>query len=200
MPFLIDKSGSKRRVFWKKSPGSAGVLMLSALLALGSSTDLRPQGPPATEYEVKAAFLVNFTRFVEWPASSFPDAAAPLIIGILGDDPFGASLDQMVAGKQVLGRPLVVRRWEKIDQVENCQLLFVSAAADAGLVSEAVEQFRRAPVLTVSDADQFNNEGGMIRLVLVENKIRFEINNRTAREAKLKISSRLLSLALRVWE
>ena len=195
---LLKTSTVERKGFWRRGRGT-GVLLLSAFLAFGGASDLRPQNPPASEYVVKAAFIVNFAKFVEWPSSSFADDDSPLVIGILGEDPFGSALDQAISGKQVAGRSLLIRRWNRISQIEGCHLLFVSSSVP-DLMSEVVEQFRNTPVLTVSDTNQFTDRGGMIRLALVDNKIRFEINNRSAREAKLKISSHLLSLALRVWE
>ena len=174
-------------------------MVVSALVALAIPVELHSQSSPPEEYEIKAAFLYNFTKFVEWPPASFPDAASPFVIGILGDDPFGPTLDQIVAGKQVFGRSVVIRRWKKPGEIGNCQILFI-ASDDLGAITAVVEQFRTVAMLTVSDTEEFSERGGMIRLTLAGHKIRFEINHRTAREAGLKISSRLLTLAVRVWE
>jgi hypothetical protein len=198
MPLLNPNAGNYRGFPFALWPGG-GLLVMSALLALAGSADLHPQSPPAGEYEIKAAFLYNFTKFVEWPPAGFPDAGSPFVIGILGDDPFGSALDATVAGKQVVGRSVAIRRWKKPGEIENCQILFISGS-DPGVVPAVVEHFRSVPILTVSDTEQFSERGGMIQLSLAEHKIRFEVNHRAAREAGLKISSRLLTLAVRVWE
>jgi hypothetical protein len=165
---------------------------------MGHPSDLHPQNPPE-EYEVKAAFLYNFAKFVEWPEGTFPDANAPLVIGVLGEDPFGDVLDRTIAGKQVQGRPLRIRRWNKTHDVEGCQILFISSS-EQGSMATILDKLRAAPLLTVSDADDFDKRGGIIHFVMQENRVRFEINNHGAQTAGLKISSRLLMLALRVWE
>ena len=166
---------------------------------MGRPADLRTQNPPPGEYEVKAAFLFNFAKFVEWPQSAFADANSPLIIGVLGDDPFGDVLERTVAGKLVQGRPLRVQRWKRLVEMRYCHILFVSPS-ERGELPEILERFQAAAVLTVSEEDGFDELGGMIHFLLQENKVRFAINNRAAKAAGLKISSRLLMLAVSVWD
>lgn len=174
-------------------------MLLSCAIAMGSLSDLQPQTPPPGEYEVKAAFLYNFAKFVEWPSTAFPGPDSPMIIGVLGEDPFGKELDLTVAGKLVQGRPLQVRRWRRIENVESCHILFFSSS-ERRAVPELLGRLQSAPVLTVGEQEQFIAQGGMISFLLEENRVRFDINNLSARNAGLKISSRLLALASHVWE
>jgi hypothetical protein len=143
------------------------------------------------EYEVKAAFLLNFTKFIEWPPAAFISAEAPLTICVLGDDPFGNSLDQVVAGESVSGRRLAVQRIKGITP-KACQVLYVSKSEKEvpGILSAL-----GPGVLTVSDREGFLREGGMIGFVIEGRRVRFDINLHAASRASLAISSRLLSVA-----
>jgi hypothetical protein len=169
------------------------VAIVAVLLALAAAAPGRAQAPPApTEYQVKAVFLFNFSQFVDWPAASFADARAPLVIGVLGNDPFGATLDDIVRGETVNGRPLAVRRYESVEQIDDaCHILFIERSQE--------EQFRALlaalkgrSILTVGDFEGFAQRGGIIRFLTVGNKIRLRINLAAAQEAKLTISSKLL--------
>ncbi len=145
-----------------------------------------------SEYEVKAAFLLNFTKFVEWPASAFPEPKSPLTICILGKDPFGRTLDELVAGEDVSGRPLAVRRITRPPEPGACQVLFL--AKGTGDVADVLRGLRR-DVLTVGDRPDFLLQGGMIAFVLDNRRVRFDINQTAAEAAGLKLSSRLLMVA-----
>lgn len=147
----------------------------------------------AREYQVKAAFLFNFLQFVEWPAEAFTAEAAPIRIGILGDDPFGPMLEETVRGETIRQRPLEVRRGRRIDDLGGCHLLFISRS-EQGRVGGILQEVGQAPVLTVSDLDGFADRGGGIRLFLVGKKVRFEINAEAVQKQRLKVSSQLLSL------
>jgi hypothetical protein len=164
-------------------------LVLAAMLSLAAALPSRAQAPP-TEYEVKAAFLFNFSQFVDWPGAAFADGRAPLVIGVLGTDPFGATLDEIVRGEMVNGRPLTVRRYQSPDQVD-CHILFVDRSQDSQL-DAVVAGLKGRSVLTVGDFEGFTRRGGMIRFVTVGNKIRLRINLGAAQEAQLTISSKLL--------
>ena len=146
----------------------------------------------AAEYQVKAAFLLNFTKFVEWPASAFEDANSPLAICILGDDPFGGALDDLVQGESVNGRKLAVERIRSAPRPKSCQVLYINKA-EKGV--SAVLSGLGAGVLTVGDGDGFAREGGIIAFVLDGRHVRFDINQRAASDASLAISSRLLNVA-----
>lgn len=148
----------------------------------------------ASEREVKAAMLYSFTKFVEWPAASFPDAKSPLTLCVLGKDPFGALLDQAVGDRSVAGRTVQVLRSQRPAELRGCQLVFISSSERRRL-EEVLPALPQTGVLTVSDMDGFTRTGGMVGFVLDDNKVRFEVNLDAAEHAKLKISARLLKLA-----
>jgi len=146
------------------------------------------------EYPVKLAFLYNFTKFVEWPAASFRDANAPLSICIVGDDPFSTDLEGELRTRKVGGHPVEVKRLKPTDTLSACQIVFVPATAK-NQVARIVKSLKGASTLTVGESEGFALLGGIINLTVEENKLRFEINLLAAERAKLKISSKLLSLA-----
>lgn len=159
------------------------------------------QPPAASEYEVKAEFLHRFAQFVTWPPEAFaPKGAAPaaddapLTIGVLGQDPFGAVLDAAVAEARVGGRRFAVRRFKTLAELQPCHILFVPAAEETRL-PEVLERLRGTPTLTVGESRRFARRGGIIGFVLVEGRLRFEINESAAEQARLKVSSQLLRLA-----
>src|SRR5262249_34521981 len=130
---------------------------------------------PNAEYNLKAAFLYNFTKFVEWPADAFPDARSPFNLCILGEDPFGSSLDAIVANESWNGRPIAVRRLPRGADPKSCQLLFL-ARSERARQAEVLAGLRGANVLAVGEADRFLAEGGHIRFFLEANRVRFEVN------------------------
>lgn len=147
------------------------------------------------EYDVEAAFLLNFTKFVEWPASAFPDAAAPFTICILGPNPFGRSLEEVTANETAAGRRLIVRHVEQLPVPQMCQILFVKESGrDLPGVLKAVPP----GVLTVGNGDAFLRDGGMIQFVVENRRVRFDIHRSAAEKAALRLSSRLLSVARKV--
>lgn len=147
-----------------------------------------------TEYKIKAAYLFNFAKFVEWPESSFPDSSETIKIGILGQDPFLETLNQTVAGKTVKGRKFTVRRFKKVQDLEFCHILFISASERRRL-PQIIRKIKGSSTLTVSEVNNFIDSGGIIRLLNKDNKVRFEIGLPAAQQADLKISSRVLRLA-----
>ena len=146
------------------------------------------------EYQVKAAYLFNFIKFVEWPADAFTDSLAPIVIGVVGDDPFGSALPEVVIGKTVQGRDLVIRRYHANENLRGASILFISASEKKRL-PQILTSLRGTSVLTVADMDGFLDEGGMIQFLFENDRVRFTIDVRAATRAKLKISSKLLSLA-----
>jgi hypothetical protein len=151
--------------------------------------------PQVADYQVKAAFLLNFTKFVQWPASSFEDAQSPLAICILGNDPFNGTLDQFVSGESVGGRKVVVRRLRSAPAPKNCQVLYISPSErNAAHVVSGLGP----GVLTVSDGAGFLRDGGMIAFVVDNRHVRFDINQKAAAQAGLGLSARLLNVARRV--
>ena len=143
------------------------------------------------EYEVKANFLVNFAKFVTWPSNQ-----DPLVLAVVGIDPFGPYLDTIVRGKTVNGRSIVVKRLQAGESLNGSHVVFVSESESAR-TAEILEQMRHAPVLTVGETQRFLRDGGMIRLVVEENRVRFQIDANRAEAAGLRVSSQLLSLAAR---
>jgi hypothetical protein len=169
-------------------------LQLAVWIAAGAAAvpaTMLAQTPASPEYQLKAVFLFNFAQFVEWPATAFADSTAPLVIGILGTDPFGAYLDETVRGEKVNDHPLEVRRYRSVDQIAACHILFVSRDDQARLAG-ILDSLRGRSVLTVSDAERFASRGGMIRFVTDHNRIRLRINLDAARAAHLTLSSKLL--------
>jgi hypothetical protein len=151
-------------------------------------------GAAPGEYQVKAVFLFNFARFVEWPDTAFADARAPFVVGVFGHDPFGADLDEVVKGETVHGRPLLVRRVQSAAEAAQCQILFIHQSEDRRL-TEVLSALDRRSTLTVSDVPGGAQRGVMIRLVTEQGRVRMRINVEEARAAELVISSNLLRSA-----
>jgi len=151
-------------------------------------------GPVAGEYQVKAASLYNFTKFTNWPPGAFSSATAPLVIGIVGEDPFGRTIDDLVNGETVGSRPLVVKRLRADDDLRSCHVLFISRSEKEHL-PEVLRQLKRRPVLSVSEINGFAEQGGMVNLLLANKTVKMEINQAAAEQAGLQISAKLLKLA-----
>ena len=147
-----------------------------------------------TEYEVKAAFINNFARFVEWPDSAFSDAAGPVVIGILGDDPFGQTFDIIVSGKHAQGRPIRVTRYAGRADIDTCHILFISASEEHNL-DAILQDVGRRPVLTVGDTERYARRGCIANLFLEGERVRFRVNVDAVERSGLMISARLLRLA-----
>jgi hypothetical protein len=168
-------------------------LILSILLITSSST-VRAQEAP--EYQLKAAFLCNFAKFVEWPADAFASTNSPLVIGVFGDNPFNGFLEDIAAAsKPVNGHPLVARKITFTADLKKCHILFMSSSLKKADTENLLKGL--GGVLTVSEMDGFTKAGGMINFFMEGKKIRFEINAIAAKEAGLGISSKLLMLARR---
>jgi len=148
----------------------------------------------AGEYQVKAAFLYNFAKFVEWPPSGFRSATAPLQICILGQDPFGQELRDLVSTKTVNGRKFEVDYVVDARLARACHILFI-AASEKSRVKQILESVRGTVALTVSDTEGFAEQGGMIDFLLDNDRVLFEVNRAAAEQAGLKISSKLLGVA-----
>ncbi|HEX6639624.1 MAG TPA: YfiR family protein [Thermoanaerobaculia bacterium] len=155
---------------------------------------LSAQTASPAEYRIKAAFLFNFMRFVQWPPTAFADERAPLVICVVGNDPFGAVLDQTLEGESVAARSIVARRVSDDESLDTCHLLFVSGSEKRRLGKVLQSVSRSAPVLTVSDIDGFVAGGGTIGFFLERNRVRFEIDPAQAQRHGLKLSSQLLGL------
>jgi hypothetical protein len=176
--------------------------LVSTILAAGLSSQVglatRPPGDESLEYRVKAAYLLNFTRYVEWPAKSLDVSDSTLSICVLGADPFGRVLDATVAGRTAHGMPLNVRRIRSSTEAPGCEVVFVSR-----------ETWQRSPAilrglaqvgsLTVGESEQFARRGGVIGFVIIDETVRFVVNDEARGRAGLRISSRMLSLAAAIY-
>jgi hypothetical protein len=193
---MIRTSGSMEAAHAKWSFGRLNqrpnpalpVCLLLVLTSIGgSAADVQPP----LEYEVKAAFLLNFTRFIEWPPAAFAAADGPFSICVLGDDPFGRALDRTVEGESVNGRKIEIQRIVR-QTPASCQIVFAGGSEkDLPKVLAGMGP----GVLTVGEGARFLREGGMIAFMLENRRVRFDINQSAAAKAGLRISSKLLSVA-----
>ena len=172
------------------------VISLLTAMALGCHAE-GLESSDSSEYLIKAGFIYNFAKLVEWPATAFAQPDSPIVIGILGDDPFGATLDRIVADKKINGRGFAVKRlkWTRdLKDLRDCNILFVSSS-EKEHIDSVVDAMKWLPILTIGDAPGFARRGGIMNFTLEDNKIRFEVNVEAAKHADLTISSRLLTLA-----
>ena len=170
------------------------LLSIAGLLLLAfTPCQTQAQSSPSREYQLKAVFLFNFIQFVQWPDAVFPEPGTPIRIGVLGDDPFGQALDEAVRDETVRGHKLVVLRSRRLEDLQDCHLLFIGKS-EARRIGEILAQIDRRPVLTVGETDGFARNGGIIAFFSEGNKVRFEINPVSAQRQGLKISSQLLGL------
>jgi hypothetical protein len=167
--------------------------ILAVLAALGSCARSYAKSD-AGEYQIKAAFLFNFVKFVDWPADTFKDEKYPITFCTVGEDPFGGTLDEVVSGKMSGNHSIRVQHYKLPKDILGCHILFIGSQQKK-FIAAILDHLKNSPVLTVGESDGFVQQGGMIGFVLEEDKLRFDINLDSARAAKLKISSRLLSLA-----
>lgn len=155
---------------------------------------LQAAPPSPNEYSLKAVFLYNFCRFVDWPQLAFASPNDPLIIGIVGPDPFGPLLQEAIAGENYHGRPIRIDHYRSAREIRRCHLLFVSQAA-AGQFDAVIRAVAGRNILTVGETEDFLDRGGMIALTAEENRVRLRINPAALRSTKLSISSKLLQVA-----
>jgi hypothetical protein len=170
------------------------VRAISIPLVLVLVTELGAAQPQPTEYEVKAAYLFHFASFVEWPPDVFESPDAPIVIGVLGKDPFDRVLDRTVEGKSLQRRGFVIKRGSSLRALGRLHILFISSSERSRL-PQLLAALEDRSVLTVGEADGFAEVGGMVCFTLEDQRVRFEINLAAAREADLEISSQVLKLA-----
>ena len=170
---------------------STRALAFVCLLAAATTT---LAAPPRTspEYEVKAAFIYNFAKFVEWPQGT--GASEPFVVTVLGADPFGRALEDALRGKSVGGRPIVLRRAATLDELGDSQIVFISGSEEPGLAS-ILKRLEADPVLTVGDTGQFAAHGGIIGFRLEGERVRLDISLAAAERSRLRLSSQLLRIA-----
>ena len=167
---------------------------LALSLVLGAIFISSTEGQTADEYKVKAAFLFNFAKFVEWPPTSFTSNDQPIEICVLGQNPFGTSLEDAVRGKLAANRTFVVREVSSAQQACTCHILFVGASERKRSRTVLVE-LKGDSVLTVGETEDFTASGGVISFKLQDGRVRIEIDPAAAERGNLRISSKLLSLA-----
>lgn len=170
---------------------STRAMLLSRLVLLGMVGLFASAAAPVSEYQLKAVFLFNFAQFVEWPPAAFPQANSPFVIGVVGKDPFGANLDDVVRGETLNQHPLVVQRFQSASDVRDCQILFIPAS-EVDHVPEILAKLKGQSVLTVGDADDAAQRGTVIGFYTQDRQVRLRINIDAARVASLTISSKLL--------
>jgi len=169
-------------------------LLILIILFPTLSFDLTQQGSISLEHQVKAVYLFNFAQFIEWPEKTFSDTNDPIILGILGKDPFGLFLEETVKGEVVNGHPIIVQRYANVNQIKACHILFIHSSVNTRM-DNILNDLKGQNILTVSDATNFTKLGGMIRFVKDANKIKLQINLNTVKEADITISSKLLRLS-----
>ena len=156
--------------------------------------NLSTKAQVSREYQIKAVFLYNFAQFTEWPASAFTEEKTPLVIGILGTDPFGQALEDTIKGEGVRGHPLAIEHYRRAEDIKTCHILFISEA-EARHTNEVVKSLKGKPILTVTDIDEPSTTDAAIRFAIENNKVHFRINRQAATAANLVFSSKLLRVA-----
>lgn len=172
---------------------AAGLIVCAFAVLFG----LRAQTPQPTEYEVQAAYLSNFGRFVEWPARAGANERDPFYVCVLGQDPFGPLLDAALKGETIGGAPMAAKRVTSAADAAGCRIVFVNPSRGSELKG-IIAALRNSNALTVSDSFDFTRQGGMIQFVLDGNRVRFEINLAAAQRAGLTLSSQLLKVAVAI--
>jgi hypothetical protein len=188
---LRFSSGDRRQ--WCSLGTGFRVTLTSLLWLLSAMPSLHGQQRPS-EYQVKAAYLYNFGRFVEWPPKVTSAKSDPFTVCVLGQDPFGPALDAALNGANIAGKNVAAKRISNPEESVHCQILFLSEP-EGGKLKRIIEALDKEPVLTVSDVPQFSQRGGMIQFVREGNNVRFEVNLTAAQHAGLALSSELLKVA-----
>jgi hypothetical protein len=152
-----------------------------------------------SEDQVKAAYLFNFAKFVEWPQETFPDATAPIHLCVLNDPTIGSELSQIVKDKHISGRSIVVAQIQNGEQGRSCQILFINSAQNSQ-IEHILKVLQGASVLTVGEATQFVEQGGIVNFVIQDDQVHFQVNHKAATQSRLRMSARLLSVAKLVIE
>ena len=189
----VEETSQKRRRYAGRCRFRAW--LLSSIASLAFLWDVAYAQAPS-EYQVKAAFLYNFAKFIEWPPASFPNQSAAFQICVFGPDPFGGELQDITRNKMVNGHQFQVSQVEDLERARTCQILFVSSSEKTP-VKQILDGLHGSSVLTVGDRQGFAERGGMINFLLEDDRVRFEVNQKAAEEAGLKLSSQLLSVAKR---
>lgn len=170
---------------------SFSVLFLALALLV---RDVGLAAEPSREYQVKAVFVYNFAQFTEWPSNAFARPDSPIVIGILGNNPFGDFLQETIRNETVHGRRLVIEHFQRVEEIKNCHILYVGQS-EADRLDHDLDVLKGRPVLTVSDIEHAAYRGVMVRLYMQANKVRLRVNLDDVRAAGLSLSSKLLRVA-----
>ncbi len=181
------------KMFRARHAGLSIFLCLAAVALALAPEKTRAQSDVSREYQIKAAFLFHFAQFVEWPSENSTNATAPFVIGILGENPFGGALDEIVRGETISNRKIVVQYSRRAEDLKNCRIVFVCQTEKARL-PRILEELNREGLLTVGECDGFARRGGVMNFFLEDGRVHFEINPDAADREKLKISSQLFRL------
>jgi hypothetical protein len=152
------------------------------------------QSAVPSESKIKAVFLYNFTRFIDWPGNAFTSTDNTFKIGIVGTDPFGDYLEEAVRNESVSGKPIVIERFRNVKDIKDCQILYINSK-DHKEIRNIIETVKQKKILTVCANPEFMKWGGMIRIYSDDNKIRMQINDAAARNEDIKISAKRLTVA-----
>lgn len=170
------------------------LILFAACSVACAAMTAKAQTQPLSESQIKAGFLFNFTKFVEWPPEAFADPGVPIVLGIVGDSPVAELLIETAAGKTVNGRAVIVQRFKEGQDPRTCHILFVSSSQEKH-VPQILERVKGSPILTVSETSGFAQSGGMINFSVEGNKVRLEINLDATAQARLKISAKVIAVA-----
>ena len=192
---IFLRSLRRRTRFWPFLRIGGTVLIGCWTLFAGHFSEA--QQPKASEFRVKAAYLYNFGKFVEWPESIAPEKDQSFEICVLGTDPFGSTLDAALASASIDGKSVEAKRISRPQEVNSCRIVFISSSEE-GHLKEILMALDKASVLTVSDIPRFSQRGGMIGFILDGNRVRFDVNLASAQNARLTLSSELLKVATNV--
>jgi hypothetical protein len=182
------------RAFASTLRRTLGLILFGAYSLMCAQTVAEAQSQPLSESQIKAGFLFNFTKFVEWPPEAFADPGVPIVLGIVGDSSVAELLIETAAGKIVNGRAVIVQRFKEGQDPRTCHILFVGSSQERH-VPQILERVKGSPILTVSETSGFAQFGGMINFTVEGNKVRLEINLDATARARLKISAKVIAVA-----
>ena len=172
--------------------GLLGFLICASLLLAVFQSAAEPQ--PPSEYDVKAVFLFNFARFVEWPERKPVKPETALVIGILGEDPFGSAIERAVQDETIRDLPIIIRRSKRIEDLMDCHLLYINLP-EPERVRPILESLKGRNILTIGEGEEFNRAGGIIAFLTRQKRIRIQINLKRAEQEGFHISAKLLKVA-----
>ena len=163
-----------------------------------SSPETDVAGDSSKEYKIKAVFIYRLIRWIAWPESNLPRNSREIVIGVVGKDPFGSHLDKLEKLKPVLGRKIRIKRFKSVEDIKKTQILFLSASASDADIRNVASLAQRSSALVIGETASFVDKGGMISLLIKDNRLKFEANTVSAKKAKISISSQILRMATRV--